>query len=1402
MKNTKDLTYDELMLVKSIYRDTHLENPKILSTDKFTFPENSLVHYFKVSDVISNPSGKVGYLKNNKFSIISVLNYPTSGTEGLFNYEYKTDNKKLIRDASKEAKEFKWLQPGQNIRVSKNMALMYNYGMLNYKYNYKEQPMVKFLKYKNAILTLTNNLLVKNKVVFLVLDIPSSLPDSKLLNSLSNNFNNSSLENLPVTSYFNLLELWKFISPQHNSNSLLNILPPYDKSNKDPLLLPNRPNSLTKEYWDQINLLLVMDTKCILINLKTLMSYVDDYKIKSDFISTTKFNVFGDKFLNMLNLVSSHTAYTEEELISIYQREKDNKDIIPRVQTATVTNKREMNFKIEKNDDDVDDSDVNTDATGYELNSTLELESEYDNMTQLLNDISNNDVIEKQLEALKTSKVITNEKYKAMKKTLEDQNTKDSPYANMKGVKLKDILDTSKDSYDVTEDETTITENAVVFDKSYNKNTTKVLSKKYLENQYQKDIIRSIYAMQNGSVIVENYTINNISGIMGEMEEHVIDIKPLNGNSSTIKLVLPKVDPNGTIKMSGNTYVLRNQKVQKPIVKTDFNKVMLSTYYGKIDVYKAKTNYNNIGYWLMNTVTKLANNNDIKDLVLLSIKNPDVRLPIDYTHFSRFIKSFTFKNMKFLFDYKNRKSLLPKLDDNILEKMEDGVVLVGARGTTPIVMDFYNRLFTLENNKFKELDNLYELLNIDKTTSPIEFTTVKILKRDIPIVVLLSYYLGLTNLLKLLKVEFKLDTKKTKSYDKYNSYYVTFKDVNLLITRDHGKADLILSGLLNIEKTLKEINMKSLENKNSFEVLFTKLQLPMLYTNEIKLLEHMFVDPMSLSVLKAMKEPVNFKGLLVRASEMLVDDNYISSNNIDGMVIKGYERLAGLMYRELSTAIKDHNNKTFFTKSKITANPFSIVNKITEDSTTDLMDDLNPMASIKQKEDVSSLGAFGRSKDGMSKETRVMHNSEVGVISEATRDNSDVGITAYLTADPNIANTRGMINTERKEEWSNILSTSALLAPFGLTDDMKRLNFASIHNSHVIPIKEMKVPYVRTGYESIVPIKAGEKFAIVAEDDGKVTKVTKTSMEVEYKKLGKKSYKISNWSSKEESETCYTHTMAPNLKEGDKFIKDDTLIYNTSFFSPDVFNKNRVLYRQGDVVTVALVEDAETYEDSAGISKRLNTRLGTNVTKVKSFVIDAKDTVLNLVKVGDELTPTSTLFTITDTILSNRQLDPEILKTLENIKSKSPKAKVKGVVNKIVIMYNTELDDMSESIRNIVDESDKKLKLQTGYTGKVNSGYSIKGIPLNEGQVEIKIYINVNDNMGIGDKAIFGNQLKFTVGDIFESDIVAEDGTPIDATFSMRSIAARIVLSPIQLGTTSMLLEKLQEEVCKVYFGK
>ena len=82
-------------------------------------------------------------------------------------------------------------------------------------------------------------------------------------------------------------------------------------------------------------------------------------------------------------------------------------------------------------------------------------------------------------------------------------------------------------------------------------------------------------------------------------------------------------------------------------------------------------------------------------------------------------------------------------------------------------------------------------------------------------------------------------------------------------------------------------------------------------------------------------------------------------------------------------------------------------------------------------------GVGGRSRRSMTKPTRSFHKTDLGVISEATVDNSDVGLTTYLTANPKFTDLYG--NTERLNEndhsAAEILSSVAMASPGADTDD-------------------------------------------------------------------------------------------------------------------------------------------------------------------------------------------------------------------------------------------------------------------------------------------------------------------------------------------------------------------------------
>jgi hypothetical protein len=163
---------------------------------------------------------------------------------------------------------------------------------------------------------------------------------------------------------------------------------------------------------------------------------------------------------------------------------------------------------------------------------------------------------------------------------------------------------------------------------------------------------------------------------------------------------------------------------------------------------------------------------------------------------------------------------------------------------------------------------------------------------------------------------------------------------------------------------------------------------------------------------------------------------------------------------------------------------------------------------------------------------------------------------------------------------------------------------------------------------------------------------------------------------------------------------------------------------------------------------------------------------------------------------------------LQSLASLSPKAKVKGKIDKYEIRYNGELSDMSPTLRKLASRLDRELYDETkgtaieNSTGRVTSEYRVGGKNLNMDTLELKVYIRVRLTQAIGDKGVFANQMKSIISDVFTNNIITASGERIDAIFSYRGMLNRIVNSPILIGTTNRILKHVSKQVADVYFGK
>lgn len=1064
------IKFDVMYRMLGVRKIAHFVHPHIIDATTFEFPINSMMYWYNVSDIVTPVTKQYPYFNTipiNMAYVKTILDYNENNTLGSYRNAVRQPVS-ILRDITLAEKQFKFFRlNAKELPISDKATIIVNYGALNYMYAYNAHPLMRYYKWYNSFEKMTSQLQQKNyktaRSRFVLIKVPAEMFTRQEFDKYAIRVTNANIDNIPINDYFSLIDIWRFLSPDLKQTSLLNNIP-------------------ENEYYNT-TLMFVLDTKLVLLNLGVLNSIVTEYTASAgkydpagpayrlDYkIQKYKAEVVRKLYLALLNAMIEEEAKTLADLAAASAKETDA-DIILGAKTGvtgdTATNTKVTTIDIDDHLDNttankvvvIKPADANAPDTKDEPDeSTLPTTDEIQDIAATVIDqkiatkedikaetIDGKNKLLSEVSALSKFGVISKNETAQIKDILDKQDEKQSPWPN-DFTSLKDMLDPKQDTYNVSEEEVAITDNPVIFNKKLNKDPINALERKYIKEQYKKDMARVVYSVQNHNIVVADYKVTETESILGKSETHTFMFKSPGRLATKADIIIPKIEDNGTFKLSSNTYRMRKQRADIPIRKINFNEVALSSNAGKLFITKATVKKDDAGYWLRNQIIKKYDTGEVRDLVFVNGDIRNVVLPKTYAYIARYIRSFNYGDALYHFDYNSRFTLFPKIPEQTLKDLEeDGLVLVGSQKGNPLFMNNEEKLYMFANDKFVEQTPLLEQLKVDLDDAPVEFTTIKIFNKALPTVILLAYYLGLNNLMKTLKVKYSFTPDVKRVATSKTQYSVAFSDGILLIDKDYGDGDLVLSGLLSIKAELKTIPYSIMQTRDKFPVLYSKLKLPQLYTNDIRLMEDMFVDPITLTILQNMKEPTTFKGLLIRANEMLVDDNYKDPGEATETILRGYERIPGMVYRELLNAIRDHDNRSYWSKSSISINPYNVSRKINEDSTTVLVDDLNPIAMLKQTEDTTFLGADGRSKESMSKDTRITHVSERGIISEASKDSGDVGISAYLTAIPKIENTRGKIGSFnfKDDSWGSIFSTSAMLAPFARTDDVKRLKIGA-----------------------------------------------------------------------------------------------------------------------------------------------------------------------------------------------------------------------------------------------------------------------------------------------------------------------------------------------------------------------
>ena len=846
----------------------------------------------------------------------------------------------------------------------------------------------------------------------------------------------------------------------------------------------------------------------------------------------------------------------------------------------------------------------------------------------------------------------------------------------------------------------------------------------------------------------------------------------------------------------------------QPIRKIKPTEVALTSYYGKTFVKLNPKKSNSSLEWIIKelNIAGMSGQGFIKRVNPAKVFDNNFKAPFIYNGLADNFKSIVTERFTLVFDHSERKNLVNEILLKTLE--QDGKRVVGLTlRKEPIVVDKNNMFFVSNQNaELTELGDIFDILQLDAIKAPVDFSEVNIFSKSVPVAFFLGYNIGFKNLLKLTQAKYRIVEGRQNKNMAPHEYAIQFKDYSYIFSRKDKVASLILAGFNEFDKQLKQYEVDDFNTKDIYLNLLESKGLSAIYIREMDLMQQLFIDPITRDILKQMNEPQTFNGLLMRATELLQTYHHPDSQDMKSMRIRGYERIPGAVYKEMAIAFRAYRNRNIAGRSKVDISPYKVWTNIMEDPSKKMVEDINPIQNLKETEVVTYSGEGGRGKDSMNRSSRAYHVNDMGIVSEATVDSSDVGVNAYLSANPRFKDLRGLPSIDKTPiNPSSLISTSALLAPGSDSDDVKRVNFVSIQQGHTIAADGYHQPVVRTGYEYVIANRTTEMFAFTAKQNGKVLSITPTGIIVEYDDKTTKGVTLGRVYGKAEG-SVYPHDIVTDLVEGQKFEKGAPIAYNTGFFEKDFLDPRNIVMKNSRLTKVALLESSQTHEDSCAISPKMSLAMKAKTTKVKSFVIDFKQNLINVVKPGQQVNPKTLLMIIEDEITSSTgAFDEESLKVLKRLSNQAPKASYLGVVDKIEVFYHGDKSDMSGGLKALAERSDRQL-VETSKSsgrpvinGQVNADYRVSGTPLTIDKAEVRFYITIETVSGTGDKVVAANQMKSVIGEVMDYKMTTEDGTEIEMVFGCRSILARIVTSPFVMGTTATLLQVIQRQACKIY---
>lgn len=307
-------------------------------------------------------------------------------------------------------------------------------------------------------------------------------------------------------------------------------------------------------------------------------------------------------------------------------------------------------------------------------------------------------------------------------------------------------------------------------DKSALKSTASTFDKDYVNRTYKRHLAGALASFQKNGLFLVDIEENDVFTTFDNYTEYKCKFEDVNGNTTSLKFNLPKIDAEGKFIADGKKQVIKKQRIALPIIKINDHEVALSSNYNKVRVYRNPNKAHNFGSFVYSIVTK-------KSTASVVYGHSIINEPISYEYTeiaSKFREINFFKDKRRFslhFGYESRFKHFGGKQE-VFDKLEANYgTYFGKDNNNYFFVDVENQVFTINQRGGENTDNEFNcILDIlalslkeGKLPNFSEWVDITILNGKLPVMFCLGYRYGLRNTLDYLGIKYTIIDNATKA---------------------------------------------------------------------------------------------------------------------------------------------------------------------------------------------------------------------------------------------------------------------------------------------------------------------------------------------------------------------------------------------------------------------------------------------------------------------------------------------------------------------------------------------------------------------------------------------------------------------------------------------------------------